>query len=260
MLDYACLNISQQDSSASGSSDPAPLGIPAPGSYRVTVLRTLVHLLCIVMDDESNGVLVVQKFLPLLPDAYLGSFISSIFGPDSYSFQFTTHANDCSTNFITIIELFTNHCQQSVQPQCVRFSFATADGPFTAISTNRVFPFRFNLVLEAMEVRSRSQLARVGNIIVKAPKVLDGGEGVDGSDGAPPCGLLGFSERVVEPEGPGVLKRVRGGVERRGGRGGVVGDLALLPVVVVRHGAAPGAGGRGPGVGLIGHGGAAAPP
>jgi len=23
------------------------------------------------MDDESNGVLVVQKFLPLLPDAYL---------------------------------------------------------------------------------------------------------------------------------------------------------------------------------------------
>ena len=78
---------------------------------------------------------------------------------------------------------------------------------------------------------------------------------MDGSDGAPPCGLLGFSERVVEPEGPGVLKWVRGGVERRGGRGGVVGDLALLPVVVVRHGAAPGAGGRGPGVGLIGHGG-----
>ena len=58
----------------------------------------------------------------------------------------------------------------SVQPHCVRFSSATVDGPFTAISTNRVFPFRFNLVLEAMEVRSRSQLARVGNIIVKAEK------------------------------------------------------------------------------------------
>jgi len=78
---------------------------------------------------------------------------------------------------------------------------------------------------------------------------------VDGSDGAPPCGLLGLSLRVVEPEGPGVLERVRGGVERRGGSGGVVSDLALLPVVVVRCGAAPGAGGRGPSVGLLGHGG-----
>lgn len=87
------------------------------------------------------------------------------------------------------------------------------------------------------------------------PEVLDGGEGVDGADGAPPCGLLGLSLRVVEPEGPGVLERVRGGLERRCGGGGVVGDLALLPVVVVRRGAAPGAGGRGPGVGLVGHGG-----
>ena len=58
----------------------------------------------------------------------------------------------------------------SVQPHCVRFSSATVDGPFTAISTNRVFPFWFNLVLEAMEVRSHNQLARVVNIIVKAEK------------------------------------------------------------------------------------------
>jgi hypothetical protein len=78
---------------------------------------------------------------------------------------------------------------------------------------------------------------------------------VDGSDRAPPCGLLGLSLRVVEPECPGVLERVRRGLERRGGRGGVVGDLAVLPVVVVRRGAAPGACGRGPGVGLLGHGG-----
>jgi hypothetical protein len=55
-----------------------------------------------------------------------------------------------------------------VQPDRVRFSSATADGPFTTISTNRVFPFRFNLVLETMEVRSDNQLARVVNIIVKA--------------------------------------------------------------------------------------------
>lgn len=58
----------------------------------------------------------------------------------------------------------------SVQPHCVRFSSAAADGPFTTISTNRVFPFWFNLVLEAMEVRSHNQLARVVNIIVKAGK------------------------------------------------------------------------------------------
>ena len=53
---------------------------------------------------------------------YLGSFISSIFGPDSYSFQFTTHANDCSTNFITIIELFTNHCQQLNKKHVTRYN------------------------------------------------------------------------------------------------------------------------------------------
>ena len=57
-----------------------------------------------------------------------------------------------------------------MQPQRVRFSSSTADGPFTAISTNRVFPFWFNLVLEAMEVSSHGQLARVMNIIVKAEK------------------------------------------------------------------------------------------
>jgi hypothetical protein len=57
-----------------------------------------------------------------------------------------------------------------VQPQRVRFSSSTADGPFTAISTNRVFPFWLNLVLEAMEVSSTDQLARVMDIIVEAAK------------------------------------------------------------------------------------------
>lgn len=56
----------------------------------------------------------------------------------------------------------------SVQPHCVRFSSTTADGPFTTISTNRVLPFWFNLVFEAMEVCSHNQLARVVDIIVKA--------------------------------------------------------------------------------------------
>ena len=77
---------------------------------------------------------------------------------------------------------------------------------------------------------------------------------MDGSDGAPPGGLLALALRVVEPEGPRVLERVRGG---EGGRGGVVGDLALLPVVVLRsvRGAAPGARGGRPRVDLVGHGG-----
>lgn len=66
-----------------------------------------------------------------------------------------------------------NRIAYSVQPQCVRFPSSTADGPFTAISTNRVFPFWFNLVLEAMEVSSNDQLARVMNIIVKAEKTTD---------------------------------------------------------------------------------------
>jgi hypothetical protein len=56
----------------------------------------------------------------------------------------------------------------SVQPQCVRFSSSTADGPFAAISTNRVFPLRLDLFLEAMEVSSHNQLARAMNIVVKA--------------------------------------------------------------------------------------------
>jgi hypothetical protein len=45
-----------------------------------------------------------------------------------------------------------------------------------------------------------------------------------------PGGLLGLALRVVEPEGLGVLERVRGG---RGKSAGVVGDLALLNVVVL---------------------------
>jgi hypothetical protein len=83
------------------------------------------------------------------------------------------------------------------------------------------------------------------------PEFLDGGEGVYGADGAPPGGLLGLALRVVEPEGPGVLERVRGG---RGRSAGEVGDLALLPVVVLGRGAASGARGGRPGVGLLGHG------
>lgn len=179
------------------------------------------------MNDESNGVLVVQKLLPLLTDAYLSSFIGSIFSPDSYSFLVLTHANDCSTNFITKVELFANQCQQSMQPKCVRFPFATTDGPFTAIGTNGVFPFWLNLILKAMEVSSNIQLARVMDIVVKAPEVLNGGEGVDGVDGAPPGHRPRLALRVVEPEGPGVLQRVgadgpraaprRGGAEERGG-------------------------------------------
>jgi hypothetical protein len=53
---------------------------------------------------------------------------------------------------------------------------------------------------------------------------------VYGADGAPLGGLLGLALRVVEPEGLGVLERVRGG---RGRSAGAVGDLALLPVVVL---------------------------
>jgi hypothetical protein len=90
------------------------------------------------------------------------------------------------------------------------------------------------------------------------PEVLDGGEGVDGSDGTPPGGLLGLPLRVIEPEGPRVLEWVLGWDWRRVRAVVVVGDLALLPVVVVlRGGAAPRAGGGGPGVGVLGgHGGA----
>jgi hypothetical protein len=57
-----------------------------------------------------------------------------------------------------------------VKPQCVRFSSATIDGPFTAICANRVFPFWLDFFLEAMEVGSHNQLARAVNIIVKAEK------------------------------------------------------------------------------------------
>lgn len=55
-----------------------------------------------------------------------------------------------------------------MQPKCVRFPFATTDGPFTAIGTNGVFPFWLNLILKAMEVSSNIQLARVMDIVVKA--------------------------------------------------------------------------------------------
>jgi hypothetical protein len=62
----------------------------------------------------------------------------------------------------------------------------------------------------------------------------------DGSDGAPPGGLLGLALRVVEPEGPCVLERVLGWGRRRVGAGVLTGDLTLLPfVVVLRGGAAP---------------------
>ena len=55
-----------------------------------------------------------------------------------------------------------------MQPECVRFPSATTDGPFTAIGTNGIFPFRLNLILEAVEVGSHIQLARVMDIVVKA--------------------------------------------------------------------------------------------
>lgn len=139
-----------------------------------------------------------------------------------------------------------------MQPHCVGLSSATAEGPFTSISTDRIFPFWLDFILKAMEVSSHNQLAWVMDIVIKAPEVLDGGEGVDGADGASPGCLLGLSLRVVEPEGPGVLERVRrGGVGlRRRVAGVVVGDLPLLPLVSVVGPAAAGrrrpSGGRRP--------------
>jgi hypothetical protein len=55
-----------------------------------------------------------------------------------------------------------------MQPQCVRFPSATTDGPFTTIGTNGVFPFRLNLILEAMKVGSHTQFARVMDVVIKA--------------------------------------------------------------------------------------------
>jgi hypothetical protein len=55
-----------------------------------------------------------------------------------------------------------------MHPEFVRFPFATTDGPFTPISTNGVFQFRLNLILEAVEVSSHAQFARVKYIVVKA--------------------------------------------------------------------------------------------
>jgi hypothetical protein len=55
-----------------------------------------------------------------------------------------------------------------MHPQRVGFPFATTDGPFTSISTNGVFQFRLNLILEAVEVSSHAQFARVKDIVVKA--------------------------------------------------------------------------------------------
>lgn len=132
-----------------------------------------------------------------------------------------------------------------MQPKCVRFPFATTDGPFTTIGTNGVFPFWLNLILEAMEVGSHIQLARLMDIVVKAPEVLDGGEGVDGVDGASPGRVPGLALRVVEPEGPGVLQRVGPVVGLRESRGVVVRDLALLPLLRARR--------RRPGLRVLGH-------
>lgn len=53
-----------------------------------------------------------QAYLDRDLNSYLSSFISSVFCPDSYSFLLATHADDCSTNFITIVKLFANHSQQ----------------------------------------------------------------------------------------------------------------------------------------------------
>jgi hypothetical protein len=58
----------------------------------------------------------LQAAAPIRP--YLSSFISSIFCPDSYSFLLATHADYCSTNFITIVELFADHSQQLQETVC----------------------------------------------------------------------------------------------------------------------------------------------
>ena len=47
------------------------------------------------MDDESNGVLVVQKFLPLLPDAYLKK------------------EGKCSSRFAQLLRINENHVEGS---------------------------------------------------------------------------------------------------------------------------------------------------
>lgn len=55
-----------------------------------------------------------------------------------------------------------------MQPHCVGLSSATAEGPFTSISTDRIFPFWLDFILKAMEVSSHNQLAWVMDIVIKA--------------------------------------------------------------------------------------------
>lgn len=58
------------------------------------------------------------------------------------------------------------------------------------------------------KINPRNNL-KIQKIETLPPKVLDGGESVNGTDRAAPGGLLGLGRGVIEPEGPRVLQRVR---------------------------------------------------
>nr|GMD03104.1 hypothetical protein Iba_chr06aCG5670 [Ipomoea batatas] len=104
-----------------------------------------------------------------------------------------------------MVKLFSNHCQQRIQPAGVGFPLLKGHCPLSSISTDGIFPFWLDFILETMEVCPYRQLARMVYIIVNTPKIFNGGESIDGLNIAAPSGLFGLGRGVIKPEGPRVL-------------------------------------------------------
>ena len=142
---------------------------------------------------NTSNTMIIHKFICLIT-SYLCSFIHSILGPQRYFFLPSSDIDNCSTNFFSMIKLFSNHCQQlipshsesqkpqrifnselsyldglktyCIQPRGIRFPSSKGCCPLPSISTNRILPFRLYIIFKTIKVCSHSQLAWMMNIIV----------------------------------------------------------------------------------------------
>jgi len=164
----------------------------------------------IVVGLELECSVNVDRLLERATDAHGNLLVVSGFGPQRYPEKGFTNRYHDSTNFILVLEGLTNACKHRVEPDVVNFTHGLVarqlDAPLSTVLVGRVLPHGLDALLEKMVVGADGQVAGLHDVVVDTPKVLDSVKGDEFLQRLLPVVGVGLLARVIEPEGPGVVK------------------------------------------------------
>mmetsp|Transcript_4122 Transcript_4122/g.11979 ORF Transcript_4122/g.11979 Transcript_4122/m.11979 type:complete len:281 (+) Transcript_4122:69-911(+) len=197
--------------SLSLSLPPSP---PPPPLEDVPVLGLLVQPLGVGVSEvaDAGGLRQVHELLEGLPDGDLPGLVGGGLGPQGDSVSPVPHRDHGAADLVALRELLPNHGEKQVQPGRVRVALArrlgVRHGPLATVRAHGVLPLWLDALLKDVEVSTRDESRGWDDVVVQAPEVFDGLEGVHAPQGLAPGRLLLLPVRVVEPERPRVLERV----------------------------------------------------